>query len=312
VDSRGDILFWLGQDDDALGNYRKALELKPDFQGYTEYIKLAVVYADQGKYALAEATLQEYAQRTAPLYRLYLPIFQSQIQQTRGDVDGALESYRKAVSALAHAGQDEGAGETLRSFARAAVLAGDTSAALAFARQQKLHGEELPALALLEAAHGDRAASERDLKQFVGTRPWISARFIEQQGKTNEICAALVRGDGQGALAAFAGLPDFQDQSTQFARGSAHLLVKDYAAAEHEFRNTLQESRGFSNFTFMRLQVPLYGLLSHFYLGQLDEASGKSQQAIDEYQSFLSHFEGSRTKMPQVAQARDALKRLMH
>jgi len=312
VDTRGDIFFWLGQDDDALASYRKALEFKPDFQGYTEYVKLATVYADQGKYALAEASLQEYAQRTSPLYRLYLPIFQSQMQQMRGDVDGALESYRKAVSALARAGQDEGAGETLQSFARAAVLARDIAPALAFARQQKLRGEELPAVALLEAAHGDRAASERDLRQFAAARPWISARFIELQGKANEVAAALVRGDAPGAFAPFAGLPDFQDAPTQFARGSTHFLLKDNAAAEHEFRNTLQLSRGFSNFSFMRLQVPLYALLSHFYIGQIYEATGKKQQAIDEYQSFLSHFEGSRTKLPQVGEARSGLQRLMH
>jgi tetratricopeptide (TPR) repeat protein len=165
---------------------------------------------------------------------------------------------------------------------------------------------------LLEAVHGDRAASERDLRQFAGARPWISPRFVEVQGKGDEISAALVRGDGQAALGAFAGLPDFQGTSTQFARGSAHFLVKDYAAAEHDFRNALQSSRGSSNFYFMRLEIPLYALLSHFYLGQIYEATGKSQQAIDEYQSFLSHFEGSRTKMPQVADARAALKRLMH
>ncbi len=88
--------------------------------------------------------------------------------------------------------------------------------------------------------------------------------------------------------------------------------MNDYASAEQEFRSTLRESRTFSNSTFMRGQVPLFGLLCHFYLGQLYEATGKSQQAIDEYQSFLSHFEGSRTKLPQVAEARAALKRLMH
>ncbi len=99
VDTRADIFFWFGRDDEALAAYRKVLELKPDFQGFEEYVKLAVVYADQGKYALAEASLQEFAQRTTPLNRLYLPIFQSQTQQMRGDLDGALESYRKAVSA---------------------------------------------------------------------------------------------------------------------------------------------------------------------------------------------------------------------
>ena len=312
VDTRGDILFWFGQDDDALAQYRKALEFKPDFQGYTEYVKLATVYADQGKYALAETALQEYAQRTSPLYRLYLPIFQSQIQQVRGDLDGALESYRKSVLALARAGQEQSAGETLDSFARAALLTGNASAALAFARQQKLHGEELPALSMLEAAQGDRAASERDLRQFASARTWISPRFIENQGKRNEIRAALIHGDGQEALTAISGLYGFQDAGALFARGRAHQLVKDYTAAEPEFRAALLESRGFSNFHFMRLQVPLFGLLCHYYLGEIYEATGKSQQAIDEYQSFLSHFEGSRTKMPQVADARAALKRLMH
>jgi tetratricopeptide (TPR) repeat protein len=312
VDTRGDILYWLGRDDAAIAAYRKVLELKPDFQGYTEYAKLAAVYADQGKYALAEAALQEYAQRTTPLNRLYLPIFQSQIQQMRGDLDGALESYRTAVSQLAQGGQDSGAGDTLQSFAGLATLLGDTAPALAFARPQKLHGEELPAMAFLEAVRGDRAASERDLHQYASARPWISPRFVELQSKGNEIAAAVLHNDGHGALSAFVGFPDFQNVPVLFSHARAHLLVSDYASAEREFRNTLTQSRGLSNFGTMREQIPLFSLFCHYYLGQLYEATGKSQQAIDEYQSFLSHFEGSHTRLPQVAEARAALKRLMH
>jgi tetratricopeptide (TPR) repeat protein len=312
VDTRGDIFFWFGRDDEALAAYRKVLELKPDFQSFEEYVKLAVVYADQGKYALAEASLQEFAQRTTPLIRLYLPIFQSQTQQMRGDLDGALESYRKAVSQLAHAGQDASAGETLESFVSAGVLMGDAAPALAFARQQKLHGEELPAVAFLEAVRGDQAASERDLQSFASARPWISPRYIELHHLSNQIAADILRNDGRGALEALGHYPDFQRVEILFDRARAHLLVNDYASAEPEFRSALRESHTFSNFTFMRGQVPLFALLCHFYLGQLYEATGKSQQAIDEYQSFLSHFEGSRTKMPQVGEARAALKRLMH
>ncbi len=312
VDTRADIFFWFGRDDEALAAYRKVLELKPDFQSFEEYVKLAVVYADQGKYALAEAALQEYAQRTTALNRLYLPIFQSQIQQMRGDLDGALESYRKAVSELAHAGQDASAGQTLQSFAGAAALMGEAAPALAFARQQKLHGEELPAVAFLEAVRGDQAASERDLQNFASARPWISPRFIELHRLSNQIAADILRNDGRAALEALGHYPDFRRVDILFSRARAHLLVNEYASAEPEFRSTLRESRTFSNFTFMRGQVPLFGLLCHFYLGQLYEATGKSPQAIDEYQSFLSHFEGSRTKLPQVAEARAALKRLMH
>jgi len=312
LDTRADIFFWFGRDDEALAAYRKVLELKPDFQSFEEYVKLAVVYADQGKYALAEASLQEYAQRTTPLNRLYLPIFQSQTQQMRGDLDGALESYRKAVTELARGGQDSSAGQTLQSFASAAVLMGEAAPALAFARQQKLHGEELPAVAFLEAVRGDQAASERDLQGFGSARPWISPRYSELHRLGNQITANIVRNDGRGALEALSRYPDLQRVEVLFSRARAHLLLNDYASAEQEFRSTLRESRTFSNFTFMRGQVPLFSLLCHFYLGQLYEATGKGQQAIDEYQSFLSHFEGSRTKLPQVAEARAALKRLMH
>ena len=76
--------------------------------------------------------------------------------------------------------------------------------------------------------------------------------------KTSEIAAAVAHGDGQGALTLLAGIPDFQDVGSLFARGRAHLLVKDYAAAEPEFRKALLESRGFSNFFFMRGQIPLF------------------------------------------------------
>ena len=40
-DTRGDILFVLGRDEEAVAQYRKVVEMKPDFTSYSEYIKLA-------------------------------------------------------------------------------------------------------------------------------------------------------------------------------------------------------------------------------------------------------------------------------
>jgi eukaryotic-like serine/threonine-protein kinase len=311
-DTRGDILYQFGRDDEAIAAYRKTLELKPDFQGYEEYLKLVSVYADQGKFALAEAALQEYAQRTPPLYRLYLPIFQAQMQQLRGDLDSALQSYRNAVSQLARGDQGRGAGDTLQSLAAIATLTGDASAALSFAQQQKLHGEELPAVALLEAVRGEQATSERALQQYAATHTWISPQFIERQRTLNGMTAAMVRNDGRGVLAAAGRLPDLTALGVLFAKARASLLLNDYASAEQGFRRILFEHRYVGNSADMRAHIPLYSLLARYYLGQLYEATGKSQQAIDEYQSFLSHFERSRTRLPQVAEAAAALKRLMH
>jgi len=309
-DTRGDILYEFGRDDEAIAAYRKVLELNADFQDHTEYLKLALVYADQAKYALAEAALQEFAQRTTPLSGLYLPVWQAQIQQARGDLEGALESYRKAVLQLGRAGQDSAAGDSLQSLALLASLSGDTSPALSFARQQRLHGEELPAVALLEKVRGDSGASERTLQQYAGTRG-TSPRYIEVQRALHQMIAAVTRSDGNSALSALTGLPDFQNEPILFNKGRAHLLLNNYASSEQDFRRTLHASHNTGNLHFMLAHVPLFAVLSHFYLGQLYEATGKSQQAIDEYQSFLSHFEGPRTRLPQVAEARTALKRLM-
>jgi serine/threonine protein kinase/TolB-like protein len=311
-DTRGDVFVDFGRLDEALAAYRKALELKPDFQGYTEYLKLAAVYEDQAKYALAEAALQEFAQRTTALYRLYLPEFQAHMQQLRGDPEGALESYRKAVTQLARGGQDSPAGDALQSFAGLGWLMGDASGALSFARQQKLHGEELPAIAFLEAVHGDQAASDRDLQKYATERPGISPRYIELQHLGN-VAAAVARNDGHAATSPLAGLPDFRASRLSFFRARAFLLLNDHMSAEREFRLVIADDLqgGTGNFGFMRQRTPLFALLGHFYLGQIYESTGKPQQAIDEYQSFLSHFEGSRTKLPQVGQAHDALKRLM-
>jgi tetratricopeptide (TPR) repeat protein len=309
-DTRSDILYWFGRDDEAIAATRKVLELKPDYQDYSEYLKLALIYADQGKYALAETALQEFVQHANPLYRLYLPVFQAQIQQVRGDPEGALESYRKAISQLARAGQSSAAGDSLQSFGLLACLTGDTSSALSFARQQKLNGEELPAIALLEMIRGDASASEHALQQYASTSK-TSLRSIEVRRALEQMITSVDRGDGSRALAAVAGLPNFLIEPFLFNKGRARLLLNDYGAAEQDFKSTLLHRRNMGNLSFMLGHVPLYAVLAHFYLGQVYERSGKPQ-AVDEYQSFLSHFEGSRTKMPQVAEARTALKRLMH
>ena len=57
-DTRGDLLFLHNRDDEALAEYRKTLEMNPPFQDYEEYLKVAMVYADQRKNALAEASLE--------------------------------------------------------------------------------------------------------------------------------------------------------------------------------------------------------------------------------------------------------------
>jgi hypothetical protein len=69
--------------------------------------------------------------------------------------------------------------------------------------------------------------------------------------------------------------------------------------------------RNQSNFRVLSQRLPIVEVLSHYYLGQVYEHTGKRDQAVNEYQEFLSHFGKASSRLPQVAEARATLSRLM-
>jgi eukaryotic-like serine/threonine-protein kinase len=311
LDTRGDIFFMAGRDDEAVAAYRKVLELKPDFSDYGEYLKLAIVYTDQKKPDMANAAFQQFAQRASPLSRLYVPGFEAQFKQTAGDLEGALASYRAVVLQLGHAKQSQAAEAFLRPFAVLSVLLGESSSALSFAQQQKLNDEELQTVAFLQTMAGNPSAAQQSLQRFGSSHPWIAPRALEIDRAFADVSAAVHRGDGQTALSRASSIPDFQDPYLLFLKGRSHLLTNEYASAETELRAVLRSERLLANYDALRGRFPILGILSHYYLGQLYERTSKRDQAINEYQEFLSHFANPQSRLPQVGEARTALKRLM-
>jgi len=311
LDSRGDVLYMAGRDEEAVALYRKVLELKPDFSGYGEYLKLAVVYTDQKKPDMANAAFQQYTQHNSPLLRLYVPGFEAQFKQQRGDLEGALASYRESVAGLGRAKQGEAAESFLRPFAALSVMLGQGPSALFFAQQQKLDDEQLQTVAFLDTQGGNSAAAQQALQRFAASHPWVAPRAIEVLQVYGDMTAAVNRGDGQSALSRAATVPDFQEDYLQFLKGRSHLLINDYSAAEENFRTVQRLDRDMENLQAWAGRFPLVAMLSHYYLGQLYERTGKRDQAINEYQEFLSHFPDSQSRLAQVGDARTALKRLM-
>jgi serine/threonine protein kinase/Tfp pilus assembly protein PilF len=311
LDTRGDVLYVAGRDDEAVAAYRKALELKPDFSDYGEYLKLAIVYTDQKKPDVANAAFQQFAHRASPLSRLYVPGFEAQFKQTAGDLDGSLASYREAVIQLGRAQQSQAAETFLKSYAILSVMLGQGSSALSFAQQQKLDDYELPAVASLQIVGGNPSAAQQTFQRFASSHPWIAPRALEINRAIVEMTVAVRDGDGQTALSRAAGIPDSQDAYQLYIEGRAHLLTNDYASAETEFRGSLRAGRVLANLGSLRNRFPVVGMLCHYYLGQLYEHTGKRDQAINEYQEFLSHFQSSQSRLAQVGEARTALKRMM-
>ena len=298
--TRGDVLYFAGRNDEAIAAYRKVLELKPDAADYSSYLNLAIFYTDQKKLALAEAALEEYEKRTTAVGRLHLPMFEAQLQQARGNPEGANELYRGAAGQLGRAGHNYAAGQALQIFGQISFQLGEARTALAFARQQKLGGEEHRAVSWLEALAGDAPGAARSLEEFRAARPWFTQRSLNFLRAYNGAWAALARSDGQGVMSVTAGAPDWPVPWFLLAKGRAQLLLRDYSAAERQLRLALLRERDVGNWNKVRARTPLLPQLCHFHLGQIYEATGKREQAVNEYQEFLSHFEGSKTKLPQV------------
>jgi eukaryotic-like serine/threonine-protein kinase len=307
-DTRGDALFMSGRDDDAIAAYRKAIELKPDFE---EHSKLAIVYTDQKKPDMAAAAFQQFAQSASPLQRLYVPVYQAQFKQTAGDFEGALASYRESVVQFGRAGQNEAAGDSLPPMILLSLFLNETSSVSSFVRQQKLGGEELPAIAFLETLQGNSSASQQILQRYASSHPWIAPRAVELLQIYSDTVAAVQKGDGQTAFTILSRAPNNQFPSWLFFRARAHQLTNDDSSAEAEFRAMLLNERSLENGSIIAQRFPAFGILSHYYLGQLYEHTGKRDQASNEYQEFLSHFTTSQSRLPQVAEARSALKRLV-
>ena len=309
-DTRGDIFYMSNHDDEAVEAYRKVIALKPDFIGYGDYAKLAVVYADQKKFALADSALQEYGKRATGASKFYVSVFRGQFQETRGDLEGARASYQRAVRDLASAGQNNGAGDAERSLAIISFLTGEGLASdLAFARQQRFSGLEQGLIGALKAVQGDTAGSERSLQLYAAARPELGPQGIDQLRNYYALYAALVRKDAQGVIAAAGRLPSSTDAFMRYPRGWAYFETKDYTRAEQDLRAAILDEKLLSSFNAMRTHSPLLAALAHFYLGQVYEATGRRDEAASEYQEFLSHFENSHANLPQIAFAHAALQR---
>jgi len=305
---RADLYFIAGRSEEAIQACHESLELGPAAANYWCRYFLATVYAEQRKFSLAESALQEYGRLSKDPLILF---FAAHLEESRGRPEAARELYRKAVAQLAGAGRYDAAGQALLAVAHVSQVLGDSASAVAFARQQKLEGEEHLAISFVEAAQGDSAASERSLQKYGAACPWLTPAGLQIFRARNQMAAALQRNDGQAARVSASRLPLLPETWMTYYEARGALLRKDYVSAEQLLRRTLVLHRWFATtWRWHHIRSPLVMLLCHFHLGQVYEATGKREQAVSEYREFLSAFEGSATRLPQIAEARAALKRL--
>ncbi len=304
-DTRGFVLFVFGRNQEAVEAYRKLQELKPEFGGHIATQALAVIYLDSGNLTAARQQIDRYREEeTGAEGRLIAGMLEAQLLETQGDPEGSLEIYRRLVVQLARAGSDQEASDALMNMGINSLFLGRGKSTLAFAKMQNLHGKELWPITWLQALTGDEAAAQRTREKVLALRPLAPAEMKKATACFRAL-TSLGRGDVITALEAWAPLPW---GCSPIFRARAYLLARDYANAERWLQLVIVRHHWVSG--GIRGRSPMREDVAHFYLGQVYEATGKHGDAIREYRSFLSHYTKSRSRLPQIAEARTALKRL--
>jgi tetratricopeptide (TPR) repeat protein len=311
IDSRGDVLALNGRYEEALAAYRKNHDLNPGWASGSAF-KMANTYLYAGQYSLAEASaMSATRQANDPLTRAQSARMLGDIEVGRGRLDAAVARYEESARIF----------ETQRPLAALVPL---FKAAQVYFEQRQPE----PALALGRCHAGPWAAgirgsaylalkneaqAEKELNALrASLAPLLGEYMAAKLADLHRLLAASYANRPQEVTAGWQQLGNQLRPMVAMEAGRAYLELGALPEAEQHLRFASRAHRlwGISNpvpvapnfFTFA---------LTQFYLGRLQEKSGKKADAITAYQEFLSHFENSAAKLPQIAEARAALKRLM-
>lgn len=142
-----------------------------------------------------------------------------------------------------------------------------------------------------------------------GMVPYFSDYQIDKFVALDRLRAASYSHQWGKVIAGWPDLPGDMKQPNAFFAGRAYTELAIYPQAEADLRTGLRwvipGNLVFSYSDFFLSE------LSQFYLGKVLEEDGKRADARKSYQLFLSHFEHSTSRVPQITEARSALKRLV-
>jgi tetratricopeptide (TPR) repeat protein len=309
IDSRGDVLAMNGRYEEAVAAYRRNLELNPTWL-VREANKIALSYLHQGKYSLAEASAQSAYDRASGPGRAGPASVLGDIEVGRGRLDRAVARYEEAAQ-VSVSQKPRMAYVSLLKAAQIYFEQRQPEAALALGRRHvspwagDIRGTAYLILKKDVAAEKEFANLRASLTPFAGE--YRAGKRVELQ----RLHAAAYAGRWQEVIASWPQLGQQFWDGYALDVGRTYLEMGMLAEAERHLRFASNLERLWSSDEAVTAHNFLSYALAQFYLGKVLEQTGKKAEAVNAYQEFLSHFENSTARLPQIAEARAALKRLL-
>jgi len=315
IDTRGDILAIGGRFEDVIAQYRKDLELNPYIRGYSiigyPEVKIALCHLYEGKYTLAETGAQQRLERGNQDERALAVGVLGDIEVARGQLDRAAARYEEAVHLSEKLDVRRSAALEWKAI-QIYLEQRQPEQALALAR--RLHSPWAPGYrGIAHLLMSNLAAAEKEFTSLrASLTPVVGDYMADKFIKLDRVLAALYAGRWQQVIVEWPQLSATSRRPFTLAVGRASVETANWDEAERYLNTVLMLQRTWDYQIAIANSDFLSSALGGFYLGKVFEHNGKKADAANAYQEFLSHFgKNSNARLPQIAEARAALKRLL-
>jgi tetratricopeptide (TPR) repeat protein len=312
-DSRGDLYAWNGKLDQAIESYRKALEIKPDFMN-TQY-KLGNMYLLKRDYARAESCYEAYSSSSDKLLRsggridLFLvPLYQGKFEEALKVLDDGIAADR----------MDRVEGEMLayKHLSKASIY-----------EEKKEWGSALKetqiGMQILKKAAPHNPDDGRSYYAYLLAQ---SGRIAEAEELMRTLKKDLEGKDSTKMYSYWLNLGDMAlaKADTNMALSYLERVYKDSPTPSFDLRYHLSEiflktGRLDEAVTLLEKALSRYdndrvwrtdAVKAYYLLGLAYEKSGWNKKAIGQYEEFLDIWKNADPGIPEVADAKERLKKL--
>jgi tetratricopeptide (TPR) repeat protein len=313
-DSKGELYARWGRTAQAIEAYRKAIEIKPDF--YPSLEGIAILYLLNGEYAKADGHLKTLRSSVDMRYRRVGWLGSAAVRLHRGKFQEAIRELDACISSreLDRTASDDLAIVSFAHLAKAIVysrLRSHEMAVREYDTYVELYHTAFPDRqpeywhygAQIMAESGDLNRAQKIAGMALDTLYVAPLRLQYYHYSLGAI--AFAQGDVATALDHFEQADNLIPTiPSPFMLGKAYLEAGMPDEAVAAFTKLSQFER------IWRIFGAISTVEYHYYLGTAYEQSGSNEQAIEQYEIFLSLWENADTRIPIMDDARERLSRL--
>jgi tetratricopeptide (TPR) repeat protein/predicted Ser/Thr protein kinase len=313
-DSRGDLYAYNGKLDQAIESYRKSLEMKPDF--YASLMKLGCMYLYKEEYLRADSCFKvlsscdnKETRSNGRVFLALIPLYQGKFTEALQVLDDGIAADRME--------QVEGENNVNKHGLKALIYVERNQPDLALKEietgrsiYKKIHPNDpvnmRDVYAIFLARDGKIKEAEEVLQSLkkdaeVNNKTgmdnyWRALGIVNLiKGDPDAAMTILIKGVKEAPLASF---------EARYFLAQAYLESGKIGEAVTELEKTIMR------YDENRAVYAIWSVKAYYFLGSAYEKSGWNNKAIESYEKFLAIWKNADPGIPEVADAKEKVKRL--